>query len=98
LFPGLKTHDQALKAGVKEHGATVHFVTEALDHGPIVIQAKVPVFPEDSPETLAERVLKQEHIIYPRAIRWFIDNRILIDQNRVQIRPAESQLVVSQDK
>ena len=98
LFPGLKTHEQALKAGVKEHGATVHFVTEALDHGPIVIQAKVPVFPEDSPETLAERVLKQEHIIYPRAIRWFIDNRILIDQNRVQIRPAESQLVVSQDK
>jgi phosphoribosylglycinamide formyltransferase 1 len=98
LFPGLKTHEQAINARVKEHGATVHFVTEALDHGPIVIQAKVPVLPEDSPETLAERVLRQEHLIYPRAIRWFIDNRIVIDENRVQIRPAESQLVVSQDK
>jgi phosphoribosylglycinamide formyltransferase-1 len=98
LFPGLATHEQALEAGVKEHGATVHFVTEALDHGPMVIQASVPVFSGDTADTLAHRVLKQEHIIYPRAVRWFIDNRISIDQNRVLISPPESQLLVSQDK
>ncbi len=98
LFPGLATHEQALEAGVKEHGATVHFVTEALDHGPMVIQASVPVYPDDTADTLAHRVLKQEHIIYPRAVRWFIDNRISIDQNRVLISPPESQLLVSQDK
>ncbi len=98
LFPGLATHEQALEAGVKEHGATVHFVTEALDHGPLVIQASVPVLPDDTAETLAKRVLKQEHIIYPRAVRWFIDNRLSIDQNRVLIDPPESQLLVSQDK
>ncbi|TXI10540.1 MAG: phosphoribosylglycinamide formyltransferase [Polynucleobacter sp.] len=98
LFPGLATHEQALEAGVKEHGATVHFVTEALDHGPIVIQASVPVLPDDTADTLAKRVLKQEHIIYPRAVRWFIDNRLSIDQNRVLIDPPESQLLVSQDK
>jgi phosphoribosylglycinamide formyltransferase-1 len=94
LFPGLATHEQALEAGVKEHGATVHFVTEALDHGPIVIQASVPVLPDDTADTLAKRVLKQEHIIYPRAVRWFIDNRLSIDQNRVLIDPPESQLLV----
>jgi phosphoribosylglycinamide formyltransferase-1 len=98
LFPGLATHEQALEAGVREHGATVHFVTEALDHGPIVIQASVPVLPDDTADTLAKRVLKQEHIIYPRAVRWFIDNRLSIDQNRVLIDPPESQLLVSQDK
>jgi phosphoribosylglycinamide formyltransferase-1 len=98
LFPGLATHEQALKAGVKEHGATVHFVTEALDHGPVVLQASVPVLSGDTPDTLAQRVLKQEHIIYPRAVRWFIDNRLSIDQNRVLISPPESQLLVSQDK
>jgi len=98
LFPGLATHEQALEAGVREHGATVHFVTEALDHGPIVIQASVPVLLDDTADTLAKRVLKQEHIIYPRAVRWFIDNRLSIDQNRVLIDPPESQLLVSQDK
>ena len=98
LFPGLHTHEQALEAGVAEHGATVHFVTEALDHGPMVIQASVPVLPGDTADTLAKRVLKQEHVIYPRAVRWFIDNRISIDQNRVLISPPESQLHVSQDK
>jgi phosphoribosylglycinamide formyltransferase-1 len=98
LFPGLATHEQALRAGVKEHGASVHFVTEALDHGPVVLQASVPVLLGDTPDTLAQRVLKQEHIIYPRAVRWFIDNRLSIDQNRVLISPPESQLLVSQDK
>ncbi len=98
LFPGLHTHEQALEAGVSEHGATVHFVTEALDHGPMVIQASVPVLPGDTPDTLAKRVLKQEHVIYPRAVRWFIDNRLSISENRVLVSPPEAQLLTSTDK
>ncbi|MFM8461595.1 MAG: phosphoribosylglycinamide formyltransferase [Polynucleobacter victoriensis] len=98
LFPGLHTHEQALEAGVSEHGATVHFVTEALDHGPMVIQASVPVLPGDTPDTLARRVLKQEHVIYPRAVRWFIDNRLSISENRVLVSPPEAQLLTSTDK
>ena len=98
LFPGLHTHEQALEAGVAEHGATVHFVTEALDHGPMVIQASVPVLPGDTPDTLAKRVLKQEHVIYPRAVRWFIDNRLSISDNRVLVSPPEAQLLISTDK
>ena len=69
-FPGLHTHRRALEAGVKIHGATVHFVTPALDGGPIIIQAAVPVLPGDTEEALAERVLAQEHRIYPQAARW----------------------------
>ena len=98
LFPGLHTHEQALAAGVSEHGATVHFVTEALDHGPMVIQAKVPVLPGDSADTLAQRVLKQEHVIYPRAVRWFIDNRLSIRDNQVIVSPAEAQILISTDR
>ncbi|MEY2706401.1 MAG: hypothetical protein RI905_150 [Pseudomonadota bacterium] len=98
LFPGLHTHEQALEAGVAEHGATVHFVTEALDHGPMVIQASVPVLPGDTADTLAKRVLKQEHVIYPRAVRWFIDNRLSISDNRVLVSPPETQLLTSTDK
>jgi phosphoribosylglycinamide formyltransferase-1 len=98
LFPGLHTHEQALEAGVKEHGATVHFVTEGLDHGPMVIQASVPVFPNDTPDLLAKRVLKQEHVIYPRAVRWFIDNRLTISDNRVLVSPPELQMLTSTDK
>ncbi len=98
LFPGLHTHEQALEAGVAEHGATVHFVTEALDHGPMVIQASVPVLPDDTADTLAKRVLKQEHVIYPRAVRWFIDNRLSISDNRVLVSPPETQLLTSTDK
>lgn len=75
-FPGLHTHRQALEAGVPIHGATVHFVTHELDHGPVVLQAEVPVMPGDTEETLAQRVLAQEHVIYPRAIRWFIEGRL----------------------
>lgn len=67
-FPGLHTHARALAAGVKVHGATVHFVTPALDHGPILVQAAVPVLPGDTAEALAARVLTQEHLIYPRAV------------------------------
>lgn len=79
-FVGMATHRQALAAGVKVHGATVHFVTADLDHGPIVAQATVPVLPDDTEETLAARVLAQEHLIYPQAIRSFIEGRLsLID-------------------
>ena len=77
-FPGLDTHARALAAGVKLHGATVHFVTADLDHGPIVIQAAVPVLPRDDEAKLAARVLAEEHRIYPQAVRWFCDNRLAI--------------------
>ena len=85
LFPGLATHGQALAAGVKEHGATVHFVTAELDHGPLVLQASVPVLPDDTVETLSARVLEQEHVIYPRAVRWFVEDRLTIAQGAVQV-------------
>jgi phosphoribosylglycinamide formyltransferase 1 len=85
LFPGLHTHEQALQAGVKEHGATVHFVTAQLDHGPMVGQAKVDVLEGDTPETLAARVLVQEHQLYPRAIRWFVEDRLTIADGKVLI-------------
>ncbi|GAC1409437.1 MAG: phosphoribosylglycinamide formyltransferase [Burkholderiaceae bacterium] len=84
-FPGLATHRQALAAGVKLHGATVHFVTPELDHGPIVAQAAVPVLDDDSEATLGARVLEQEHILYPRAVGWFLAGRVEIDKGRVRI-------------
>jgi len=87
-FPGLATHRQALAAGVKLHGATVHFVTPDLDHGPIVAQACVPVREDDTEESLAERVLAQEHVIYPRAVRWFIEDRLRLDGARVRLADA----------
>jgi phosphoribosylglycinamide formyltransferase-1 len=83
-FPGLHTHAQALSAGVKVHGATVHFVTADLDHGPIVEQAVVAVLPEDDEASLGARVLEQEHRIYPRSVRWFIEDRLRIVDARVQ--------------
>jgi phosphoribosylglycinamide formyltransferase 1 len=87
-FPGLATHRQALAAGVKIHGATVHFVTAELDHGPVVAQAAVPVLPNDTEGSLAERVLIEEHRIYPQAVRWFIEGRLRIDQGVVHIEQA----------
>jgi phosphoribosylglycinamide formyltransferase-1 len=84
-FSGLNTHAEALAEGVKIHGCTVHFVTPQLDHGPIIIQAAVPVLPDDTPDTLAERVLTQEHQIYPQAIRWFAENRLVISDGVVNI-------------
>jgi phosphoribosylglycinamide formyltransferase-1 len=75
-FTGLHTHERALEAGCKVHGATVHFVTAALDHGPIVAQAVVPVLPDDTPYTLATRVLEREHVIYPRAVHWFVQGEL----------------------
>lgn len=78
-FPGLHTHRRALEAGVRVHGATVHFLTPALDCGPVVIQAVVPVLPDDDEHTLAARVLAQEHRIYPQAIRWLVDDRLRVE-------------------
>ena len=82
-FPGLNTHRQALAAGVKIHGATVHFVTPQLDHGPIIIQAAVPVLPDDDEATLALRVLMQEHRIYPQALKWLSEDRVFFTGNGV---------------
>ena len=75
-YRGLHTHARAIEAGDGEHGATVHFVTPELDSGPVIIQARVAVHPDDTPDTLAARVLEQEHIIYPQAIRWFAEGRL----------------------
>ncbi|SOY50972.1 phosphoribosylglycinamide formyltransferase [Cupriavidus taiwanensis] len=95
-FPGLNTHRQALDAGVKLHGATVHFVTPELDHGPIVIQAALDVQPQDTPETLAERLLACEHVIYPRAVQWFVEDRLQLQNGVVNvINPAEPQLLMA---
>ena len=77
-FPGLHTHRQALAAGVKLHGVTVHFVTPTLDHGPMIVQAAVPVMPGDTEATLAARVLVQEHRIYPMALKWLAEDRLQI--------------------
>ncbi|MDR5749762.1 MULTISPECIES: phosphoribosylglycinamide formyltransferase [unclassified Caballeronia] len=90
-FPGLRTHQQALDAGVRVHGASVHFVTPTLDHGPIVAQAAVPVMAGDDAAALAARVLAVEHTIYPRAVRWFVEGRLAIDGERVVLTPPEPQ-------
>ncbi|HEY8027338.1 MAG TPA: phosphoribosylglycinamide formyltransferase [Burkholderiaceae bacterium] len=84
-FPGLHTHRQAIEAGAARHGATVHFVTAQLDHGPVVAQAEVEVLPGDTEQTLAARVLAQEHIIYPRAVRWFMEGCLSIVDGKVQV-------------
>lgn len=84
-FTGLATHRQALDAGVKVHGATVHFVTAELDHGPIVAQAVVPVKADDTEDSLALRVLEQEHVIYPQAVRLFVEDKINITGHIVTV-------------
>jgi phosphoribosylglycinamide formyltransferase-1 len=94
-FPGLRTHERVLAAGAKVHGCSVHFVTAELDHGPIVIQAAVPVLSADTAETLAARVLRQEHVIYPRAVRWYLDNKLVIDGDLVRVKGNDAQLVFS---
>jgi phosphoribosylglycinamide formyltransferase-1 len=88
-FPGLQTHERALAAGVRLHGCTVHFVTPELDSGPIVIQAAVPVRAGDDAAALAARVLRQEHVIYPRAARWFLEDRLTVRGNAVQVKGEE---------
>lgn len=95
-FRGLHTHERALEAGVKIHGCTVHFVTPEMDVGPIIIQAAVPVLEGDTPETLAARVLAQEHVIYPAALRLVSEGRARIEGERVLVdgAAAEGALVV----
>ena len=84
-FPGLHTHRRALDEGVRIHGCSVHFVTPTLDHGPIIIQAAVPVLDSDDEATLAARVLRQEHRIYPQAVRWFVAGRLRLEGGRVRL-------------
>jgi phosphoribosylglycinamide formyltransferase 1 len=96
-FPGLHTHERALAAGVKVHGCTVHFVTAELDHGPIVAQAAVPVHANDDVAALAARVLAQEHVIYPRAVRWFLEGRLALADGVVRVRGDDAQLVLAAD-
>ena len=93
-FPGLHTHERALAAGVKVHGCTVHFVTAELDHGPIVVQAAVPVLADDDAARLAARVLEQEHVVYPRAVRWFLDGRLDLRNGVVHVKGSDAQLVL----
>jgi len=92
LYPGLHTHAKAIEHGDREAGATVHFVTQEVDGGPVVIQVRVPVLDGDTPDTLAARVLKQEHVIYPRAVRWYAENRLRIDGNSVLLDGGQSPL------
>jgi phosphoribosylglycinamide formyltransferase-1 len=82
-FRGLHTHERAIAAGETVHGASIHFVTAELDGGPVIVQARVPVLPDDDPDTLAARVLEREHRLYPQAIRWFAEGRLGLDGKRV---------------
>ncbi|MEG5263912.1 phosphoribosylglycinamide formyltransferase [Pseudomonas sp. JDS28PS106] len=97
LYKGLHTHQRALDAGDKEHGCSVHFVTEELDGGPLVVQAVVSVQLQDSPATLAQRVHLQEHRIYPLAIRWFAEGRLCLGEHGAlldgQPLPASGHLI-----
>ena len=90
-FTGLHTHERAIQMGCKFAGATVHFVTAELDHGAIVAQALVPVLPDDDAKTLAARVLVQEHRMYPAAVRWFVEDQLQIEGDRVSVSSGESQ-------
>jgi len=92
-FTGLRTHERALAAGVKLHGCSVHFVTPELDSGPVVIQAAVPVLPGDTVEKLAARVLRQEHVVYPRAVRWFLEGRLVVENGAVSVKGNDAQFV-----
>jgi len=96
-YKGLHTHQRVLAAGDSEHGCSVHFVSEALDGGPLIAQAKVPVKADDNPETLAARVLQQEHRIYPQVVRWIAETRLKLDGEQVwldgEVLPAQGRLL-----
>lgn len=96
-FPGLDTHRRAIAEGVRVHGCTVHFVTPRLDHGPIIVQAAVPVRDDDDAESLAARVLAEEHQVLPLAVRWFVEGRLRIDGLRVRVEgsPVDSRGLVA---
>ena len=91
-FIGLHTHRRAIEAGCKLAGATVHFVTPALDHGPIIAQAVVPVLPGDTPEALSARVLEREHVMYPRVLSWLVHEQLRLVGGVVTHTQGESQL------
>ncbi|GMR04064.1 MAG: phosphoribosylglycinamide formyltransferase [Gammaproteobacteria bacterium] len=97
-FRGLNTHERVLQNGATQHGASVHFVTREVDAGPVIVQAAVPVHPDDTPETLAMRVLKEEHRIYPLAIRWFAEGRLTVRDGQVRLdgkqRPEQGLLIL----
>ena len=93
-FPGLHTHRRALQAGCKLVGATVHFVTPELDHGPIVMQSAVPVLAGDDEHTLADRVLATEHVIYPLAVRWYVEGRLQQHDGLVRQLDGASQVLI----
>lgn len=97
-FPGLHTHRRALQEGVKLHGCTVHFVTPQVDHGPIIVQAAVPVRAGDSEASLAARVLRQEHRIYPLALRWFVEGRLVVEDGVVRVNGADTQQSILADE
>ncbi|NKF52465.1 phosphoribosylglycinamide formyltransferase [Shewanella sp. WXL01] len=84
-YPGLHTHQRAIDAGDSEHGASVHFVTPELDSGPVVLQAKVPVYPGDDVATLSERVHEQEHAIYPMVVKWFSQQRLVMKDGKAYL-------------
>ncbi len=94
VFPGLHTHRRALQAGCKAVGATVHFVTPELDHGPIVMQSVVPVRPGDDEHKLAARVLDTEHVIYPQAVRWFVEGKLKVAGGIVTQSDHASQILI----
>ncbi|MBT9459736.1 MAG: phosphoribosylglycinamide formyltransferase [Burkholderiaceae bacterium] len=93
-FPGLHTHQRALEAGCKVAGATVHLVTPELDHGPIIAQAVVPVLPGDTEATLSARVLVREHEIYPRAVRWLVQDELAVENGLVTQLQGRAQALI----
>ena len=93
-FTGLHTHRRALQAGCKAVGATVHFVTAELDHGPIVMQGVVPVMPGDDEAALSQRVLATEHVIYPLAVRWFVEDKLRLADGLVSHADGASQVLL----
>lgn len=96
-FRGLDTHRRALEAGVRWHGCTVHFVRAELDAGPIVLQAAVPVRPDDTEESLAARVLAREHYVLPLAVGWIAEGRVRVEDERVvAVDPGDSSVNPSQ--
>lgn len=95
-FTGLRTHERALAEGVKITGCTVHFVTAELDHGPIILQAALAVLDDDSVDSLSARMLVQEHLIYPQAVRWLVEDRLKLVDGRVCVdSPAPAAVLIS---
>ena len=99
-FRGLDTHRRAIEKGVKQHGASVHFVTEELDGGPVIVQVRVAVLPDDDGDRLAARVLQQEHRLYPQAIRWLAEGRVSLNGQQLLFdqQPLQQPLQIDTDE